>query len=58
MMKKITLELNARADEETRIRDELQIMSKTDIVKIPVTAHIMPPDMYEERDIEYFKMYN
>ena len=46
------------AEEETTIKDEIQIHSKTDIFKIPVLAHILPEDEFDRRNEENMKEFN
>lgn len=59
MIRNILVQIRADTDkDEEKISEVIQIISKTDIYKIPVTVHILNPDKFEEIDQEAYKMYN
>mmetsp|Transcript_5576 Transcript_5576/g.4244 ORF Transcript_5576/g.4244 Transcript_5576/m.4244 type:complete len:207 (+) Transcript_5576:4411-5031(+) len=49
MIKKVTITVLSNSPEDDfNIKEEVQIITKTDIFKIPVEARVLPDDKYEE----------
>lgn len=44
IIRRIIIEIVARDDDSGKIDDEVQIVTKTDVYKIPVFANILPPE--------------
>jgi len=45
-------------DKEETVVNEFQIVSKSDIFKIPITVTVIPADDYEDRQNESLRLHN
>ena len=56
MLKKIIVSIRTNPDDDSKIKEDLQILTKHDVFKIPIEATILPEDKFKEVDEENQKL--
>jgi len=52
MMKKVSVVIKSNEDDDFSVKEDIQIVTKTDIFKIPVEAQVVPAEKFEEANKE------